>query len=388
MGQPVADAEHPVAPLELFFDLVFVFGFTQVTALLSGDPTWTGLGHALLILTALWWVWASYAWLTNTAGAEDGMVVAAVLVATAAMFVAALAVPEAFGDHGVVFGAAFLVVCAVQATLYVRTAKSDDELLEAVLRIVPWALAGATLILVAGFVGGAARAGLWVAALAVGFVGPGLADLRGWRVQPAHFVERHGLIVIIAIGESLVAIGVGTRGTRLGAGEIVAAVLGLVVAMSFWLAYFDFFVIRGRQLLTDRSGEDRVAFARDIYTFLHLPMVAGIVLFAFAMETTLAHLHDELGTIPAIALCGGPALYLFAYVALRFRVARTLGRGRLAAMLACLLLIPVALVVPAIVALALVAAVWVALHAYELIWWREARAEARLQRLPAAGVDA
>jgi len=190
------------------------------------------------------------------------------------------------------------------------------------------------------------------------------------------------LIVIIAIGESLVAIGLGARGPRLDAGVIVAAVLGLLVAMSFWLAYFDFFTIRGRQLLSDRSGEERVAFARDVYTYLHLPMVVGIVLFAFAMKGTLAHLGDELGTIEALALCGGPALYLFAFVALRFRVSRTFGGGRLTAAIACTLLIPVAVVVPALVALALVAGVWVTLHAYELIWWREARAEARLQRSP------
>jgi len=204
------------------------------------------------------------------------------------------------------------------------------------------------------------------------------------RVQPAHFVERHGLIVIIAIGESLIAIGLGARGAGLGTGVIVAAVLGLVVATSFWLAYFDFFPIRGQQLLTDRSGAQRIALARDVYTYLHLPMVAGIVLFAFAMETTLAHVGDELDTIPALGLCGGPALYLFAYVALRLRVSRTLGRGRLVAAVACALLLPIAIVVPALVALTLVAVVWVAFHAYEIIWWREARARTRALRLPAS----
>ena len=165
---------------------------------------------------------------------------------------------------------------------------------------------------------------------------------------------------------------------------IVAAVLGFVVATSFWLAYFDFFPIRARQLLADRSGAERIAFARDVYTYLHLPMVAGIVLFAFAMKTTLAHVGEDLDTVPALGLCGGPALYLFAYVAVRVRVARTLGRGRLIAALACALLWPVALVVPALVALALVAVVWVALHAYEIIWWREARASTRALRDPAS----
>jgi low temperature requirement protein LtrA len=380
------EREQRVTPLELLFDLVFVFAFTQVTTVLSDDPTWSGLGHGLLILAALWWVWAAYAWLTNTVDPDEGGVWGAMLVAMAAMFIAALAVPEVFGRHGVVFGVAFLIVNVMHLALYALAARGDGDrdLLAAILRIAPLALSGAVLILAAGFVHGTLRPLLWLAALAVGLFGPLFSGIRGWRVQPAHFVERHGLIVIIAIGESLVAIGLGARGTGLGTGVIVAAVLGLVVVNSFWLAYFDYFPIRAQQLLADRSGAQRTALARDVYTYLHLPMVAGIVLFAFAMKATLAHAGDKLDTIPALCLCGGPALYLFAYVALRLRIARTLGRGRLVASVACALLVPVALVVPALVALALVAAVWVALHAYEIIWWREARARTRALRAPAS----
>jgi len=377
-----AEREQRVTPLELFFDLVFVFAFTQVTTVLSDDPTWRGLGHGLLILGALWWVWAAYAWLTNTVDPGDDAVWGTMLVAMAAMFVAALAVPEAFGRHGVVFGVAFLIVNVMHLTLYALTARADRDLLTAILRIAPLALAGAALIVAAGFVHGALRPMLWVLALAVGLFGPLFASVSGWRVEPAHFVERHGLIVIIAIGESLVAIGLGARGTALGTGVIVAAVLGLVVVASFWLAYFDFFPIRAEQMLADRSGAQRIALARDVYTYLHLPMVTGIVLFAFAMKATLAHVGDELGTIPAVGLCGGPALYLFAYVALRVRVSRTLGHGRVGAAVACALLVPVATVVPALAALGLVAAVWVGLHAYEIVWYREARAQTRTLRAP------
>jgi len=379
-----AEREQRVTPLELFFDLVFVFGFTQVTTVLSDDRTWSGLGHGLLILAALWWAWAAYAWLTNAVDPTEGALWGAILVAMAAMFIAALAVPEAFGCHGVIFGVAFLIVNLMYLALYALGARNDRDLLAAILRSAPAALAGSTLIVAAGFVDGWLRPMLWLAALAVGLFGPLLGGTSGWRVQPAHFVERHGLIMIIAIGESFVAIGLGARFTELSAGVIVASVLALVVATSFWLAYFDFFSIRGQQLLADRSGTERTALARDVYTFLHLPMVAGIVLFAFAMKTTLAHVGDELDTISAVALCWGPALYLFAYVTLRFRVARTLGRGRLVAATACGLLLPLALVLPALAALTLVAAVWVALHAYEIIWWREARAQTRALRLPAS----
>jgi low temperature requirement protein LtrA len=380
VGEPHAEREQRVTPLELFFDLVFVFAFTQVTTVLSNNPTWSGLGHGLLILGVLWWSWAAYAWLTNTVDPDVGAVWGAMLVAMAAMFGAALAVPDAFGSHGVLFGVAFLIVNAMHLTLYALGARGDPDLLAAILRIAPSALVGAALIIVAGFVDGGLKPILWLAALAVGYLGPLLGDMSGWRVQPAHFVERHGLIVIIAIGESLIAIGLGERDSGLSAGVMVAAVLGFAVATSFWLAYFDFFTIRAQQMLSDRSGVERTALARDVFTYLHLPMVAGIVLFAFAMKTTLADVDGELATIPALGLCGGPALYLFAYVALRVRVSRTLGGGRLIAAIACALLWPVAVVVPALVALTLVATVWVGLHAYEIIWWREARARTRALR--------
>jgi low temperature requirement protein LtrA len=254
----------------------------------------------------------------------------------------------------------------------------------AILRIAPSALVGAALIIVAGFVDGGLKPILWLAALAVAFFVPFLRGISGWRVQPAHFVERHGLIVIIAIGESLIAIGLGESLSGLSTEVIVAAVLGFAVTTSFWLAYFDFFTIRAQQLLTDRSGAERAALARDVYTYLHFPMVAGIVLFAFAMKTTLADVDGELATIPALGLCWGPALYLFAFVVLRVRVSGTFRGGRLIAAIACALLWPVALVVPALVALTLVAIVWVGLHAYEIIWWRAARAQTRALRVPAS----
>jgi low temperature requirement protein LtrA len=383
VSEQALEREHRITPLELFFDLVFVFAFTQVTTVFLHDQTWAGLGHGILILAALWSSWASYAWLTNSVDAGRDAVLVAIFVAMAAIFVAALAVPEAFGRHGVVFGAAFLIASATFVLLYALSARPDRELFAAIVRMAPSTLLCAALIVAAGFVDGALKSALWIVALVVGFFGPTLGGLEGFRIEPAHFVERHGLIVIIAIGESLFAIGLGARNADLGAGVVVAAVLGLVVATAFWLAYFDFFPIRLQQLLVERGGTARISLARDAYSYLHLPMVVGIMLFGFAMEVTLAHVGRELETIPAFALCFGPAVYLSAYVALRVRVSRTLSRGRLVAALACVALFPVARAVPALVALTLVALVWVALHTYEIIWWREARAEARALRLPA-----
>jgi low temperature requirement protein LtrA len=198
-------------------------------------------------------------------------------------------------------------------------------------------------------------------------------------VHPSHFTERYGLVVIIALGEAFIAIGIGATGIGIGPGEVLAAVLGVLVATAYWLAYFDFFSIRGERLLHDREGAERVALARDLYAYGHFPMIVGIVLFAFAMKTIVGNVGEELGTVAAFALCGGSALYLLTYSGIRSRLFRrlSLSRGRFAAALAMLLVLPIATAVPALVALGLVTAVWLTLHAYELVVWREARADAR-----------
>src|SRR6188472_147709 len=295
MPATAVDHEHSVTPRELFFDLVFVFAFTQVTTLLANDPTFAGIGRGVLVLAALWWPWTAYAWLTNTVDPEEGFVGAALLVALIAMFLAALAVPGVFGDDGVLFGAAFLVVVAMHLALYALAGRGNRDLLAAVLRLAPWTLLGAALILVAGFgFADAARTWLWVAALVCTYVGAGLAGSSGWRVFPAHLAERYGLVVIIALGEQFVAIGIGATGVGLGPAEVAAAILGLLVATSYWLAYFDFFSIRGARMLAESRGPERVSLARDLYAYAHLPMIVGIVLFAFALKTIVAHVGDEL----------------------------------------------------------------------------------------------
>jgi low temperature requirement protein LtrA len=294
------------------------------------------------------------------------------------MFVAALVVPGVFEDDGVLFGAAFLVVCVMHAALYALAGRRNRDLLGAVLRLAPWSLGGATLIFVAGFTDGA-RTWLWLAALACTYVGAALSGSTGWQVHPSHFAERHGLVLIIALGEAFISIGIGATGIGIGPGEVVAAILGLLVATSFWLAYFDFFSIRGERMLSDLQGAERVALASDAYTYAHFPMIVGIVLFAFAMKTIVGDVDAELDSVAAFALCGGSALYLLTYSAIRIRIERRvrLSRGRFVAALVFVLALPLATIVPALAALALVTAIWLALHAYELVWWREARAESR-----------
>jgi low temperature requirement protein LtrA len=210
-------------------------------------------------------------------------------------------------------------------------------------------------------------------------VGAGLSGSAGWRVFPSHLAERYSLVIIIALGEAFVAIGIGASGIGLGTREVTAAILGLLVATSFWLAYFDFFSVRSARLLADARGPERAALSRDVYAYAHLPMIVGIVLFAFAMKVVVGHVGEELDWAPAFALCGGSALYLLTYSAIRSRIERKLGlsRGRFTAAVLLLLVFPLATAVPALAALALVTAIWLALHAYELVWWREARAESR-----------
>jgi low temperature requirement protein LtrA len=378
MAATAVDHEHRVTPRELFFDLVFVFAFTQVTTLLANDPTFGGIGRGVLVLAALWWTWAAYAWLTNIVDPEEGVVGAALLVALMAMFIAALAVPGVFDGEGVLFGAAFVVVCAMHAALYTLAGRGNRDLLGAVFRLLPWMLFGAALIFVAGFTDGA-RVWLWLVALAITYGGGLLSGSSGWQVHPSHFAERHGLVVIIALGEAFVAIGIGATGIDIGLGEVVAAILGLLVATSFWLAYFDFFALRGERMLGERRGAERAALARDAYSYAHFPMIVGIVLFAFAMKTVVGHVGEELDSVGAFALCGGSALYLLTYSAIRIRIERRVrvSRGRFVAAIALILMLPLAMVVPALAALALVTAVWLGLHTYELVWWREARAESR-----------
>jgi low temperature requirement protein LtrA len=377
---PVAAVEHAhsVTSRELFFDLVFVFAITQVATLLSDDPTFSGIGHGVLVLAALWWAWTAYAWLTNIVDPEEGAVGVLLLVVLIAMFLAALAVPGVFEDEGVLFGCAFLVVCVMHGALSTLAARGHPDLRRAVLRLVPWTLIGATLILVAGFTDGAST-WLWLAALAVTYVGGVLSRTTGWHLHPAHLAERHGLVVIIALGEAFISIGIGLKGIDIGAGEVAASILGLLVATAFWLAYFDFFAIRGVRLLEERRGEERVVFARDIYSYAHFPMIVGIVLFAFAMKTIVRHVGDELDSVAAFALCGGSALYLLTYSVIRIRVERRLrvSWGRFLASVAFLVALPLTTRVSALTALAIVTAIWLLLHTYELVWWRQARAESR-----------
>ena len=371
-GERPGETDKKVEPLELFFDLVFVFAITQVTARMADDPTWGGLLRGLLVLAAIWWAWGAYAWLTNELDARRRGVRVAVFAAMAAMLVAALAIPGAFEDDALLFAGAYLLVRVVHIALFAEASEHVD-VRQAARTLAPTALLAPTLLLGAAALDGAAQLAVWALVLAIDFVGGGLRGIGGWHLSPGHFAERHGLIVIIALGESIVAIGVGASDVELGPGAVLAAALGVAVAAALWWTYFDDVGARVEHRLRGLRGRERNTTARDAYSFLHLPMIAGVVLLALGVKKTLEGVDEPLKLVAASALCGGVAAYLLAQVAFRRRCLRVVEPQRLLAAAACLAFIPLAARLPALAALAVLAGACAALVTVETLRGSSAR---------------
>jgi low temperature requirement protein LtrA len=367
------EIEQEVTALELFFDLVFVFAITQVTRFLSHDPTWGRLVEATALLMVLWFSWSAYVWLQNRAATDEGTIRVVLLVAMGPVLVASLAVPNAFGKDALLFGVAFFLVRALHLVAYMVVARDDPALRGVVLRLSRTILPASALLVVAGAVPGTGRALCWIAALAIDYGGLFLSGTADWHVTPSHFAERHRLIVIIALGESIVALGAGASSLALGAGVITGALLGIAVAAALWWAYFDVVAIVAERRLRAAPREQQVRIARDSYTYLHLPMIAGIVVFAFGVKATLARAHAHLEDVAATALCGGVALYLLALSAFKRRNVGSFNYPRLVAAAVLVALAPVATTLPALVSLALVTVTACALIAYEVVRYAEAR---------------
>jgi low temperature requirement protein LtrA len=362
-----------VKPLELFFDLVFVLGFTQCTALMEADPTWGGIARGLLVLAVLWWAWVGYAWLTSVIDPEEGAVRIAMFVAMAALLVVALCTPEAFGDRALTIAIAYGVVRAALIALYLLASHDDPPLRRSVSMLAISSTITVGLLTTASFIDGAGQEALWALAILLDFGAPATFGISGWRLVPAHFADRHNLVIILALGESIVTLGVGAE-VDLTAGVLVAAVLGIALASALWWVYFDVVtLVTERRLAAAAEGRQRNALARDSYSYLHFPMVVGIVLGALGLEATLAHVDDSLDAERAFALLGGTAIYLLAHVALRLRNAHTVNVQRLALAVAFLVLIPTATQIPALATLAAInVALW-AMIAFETARYGEGR---------------
>jgi low temperature requirement protein LtrA len=366
-----------VTPLELFFDLVFVLAITQCTALMSHHPTWAGLVQGLLVLGVLWWAWVGYAWLTSVIDPEAGAVRAVIFVAMAALLIAALCVPEAFGSLCLAFALAIGVFRVAHIALFMLASPEDDALRHSVLGLAASTAVAVTLLASASLFDGLAQGALFALALFLDMAGPYFFGSAGWKLVPAHFAERHGLIVIIALGESIVAIGIGAAGA-LDFGIGAVAVLGVALAAALWWVYFDIVaLVSARRLGEAEVGRVQNELARDSYSYIHYLLVAGIVLVALGMKTAIAHDYDHLHDVAAFALLGGVAIYLLGLVAFRYRHVHTVNRQRLGLAIVLLILVPVATEIPAVICLAIAdASIW-AMIAYEHRGYGEGRTRLR-----------
>jgi low temperature requirement protein LtrA len=371
--------DERVTPLELFFDLVFVLAITQCTALMAHERSWQGIAKGLLVLGILWWAWVGYAWLTSVVDPEEGTVRLVIFGATAALLVGALCVPTAFDRSAGIFAGAYAIVRYAQIWLFILASREDPGLRHSVLGLAISTTIGCGLIGAAAFADGALQGALWALALLLDMGGPLFIDTEGWRLVPNHFAERHGLIVLIALGESVVAIGAGAQ-RGVDGGVAAAAVVGIAVVSALWWLYFDVVaLVAARRLVNAAPGGERNRVARDSFSYLHLPMIAGIVLVALGIKTTLAHTGAELHNTAAAALLGGAAIYLLAHVAFRWRNVHRFSWQRLIAALVCCALVPAAVAIPALAALGMLAAVLAVVVAYEYLRFAELRTRLRAQ---------
>jgi low temperature requirement protein LtrA len=366
-----------VMPLELFFDLVFVLALTQCTTLMSDNPTWEGVGQGMLVLALLWWSWVAYSWLTSVLDPEEGEIRLVLFAVMAAFLIAALCIPSAFDGLGLELAIAYGVVRFAHIALFLLVSQDDPGLRRSTLGLAVGAAIGTSLLAAGSFLDPGQQAAVWGVALLLDMLEPFFFGSEGWHLVPGHFAERHGLIVIIALGESIVAIGVGAEAT-LTWGIAGAAALGIAIAAAQWWVYFDVVaLVSARRLASVPEGKARNELARDSYSYIHFLLIAGIILVALGMKKALGDVDDPLKTVPAFALLGGAALYLLGLVAFRLRHVKTVNRRRVGLAVILLALFPVATELPALAVLAIVAALLWALIAIETRGYGEDRAQVR-----------
>ena len=304
IGAVLREGEQ-VKPLELFFDLVFVLAITQCTALMSDHPTWAGLAQGLLVLGVLWWSWGGYAWLTSVVDPEEGAVRIVIFAAMAAFLIVAICVPKAFGNLALEFALAYGAVRGAHIALFMLASRDDPDLRRSTIGLAIGTAIGVALLVGASFLDGLAQAAVWLLALLLDMGEPFLFGSEGWKLVAGHFAERHGLIIIIALGESIVSIGLGAeahltwgwRPPRCSASPWPPRFGGSTSTSWRWS--------RPGGWLGQARGREQNELARDSYSYMHFPMVAGIVLVAMGLKKTLAHVDDPLDMVPAFALLGG-----------------------------------------------------------------------------------
>ncbi len=344
--------------LELFFDLVFVFTITQLTTVLAREPNWTSLLQLTLIFGNVWWMYGGYAWLTNAVPPRELSVRLLLLIGMGGFLVIALAIPSAFGAGGIAFGVGYLTVTLTHTGIFLRT--SQQSVIQSVKRLGPFNLLTAAMLLIAGFTSGGARWALFAAAFVVHWVTPYISGIGGFRIRSAHFVERHGLILLIAIGESVVALGIGLGAIELPVGRIAAALLGLALAAQLWWLYFNGEEERAESALEAAPEQRRPWLAVNAFGYGFLPILGGIVLIAAGIKLAVLQYQQPAALSTAFLLAAGLALYLAGLALFR----RLLRSGRVALrLLVAALALPTAFIGVGISPLAQLAALAVLLVA-------------------------
>jgi low temperature requirement protein LtrA len=333
-----AAAERRTSSVELFWDLVFVFAVTQVSTLLAHDLTWKGFGRAMLVLALVWWAWSAFVWVTNAHDPRASHVRGLLFVAMILTFVVALAVPRAFGDDATIFVLAYAAVRFLHLGLYVDAARRGNASFSAIAGFGTTVVIGMVLLFVGSELSDPARTILWVAAAAIDYAGPAwltrerLVALQ--RVAVAHFAERYSLFIIICLGESIIAVGLGATGRELDAELVAGAALSLLVTIGLWWTYFASVADAAEERL--RTHPQPVLAAADGYSYVHLLLVAGIIVFAVGARNAVEHVADPLSDPARLAFCGGVALYLAGNVGFALRMLGSLNVDKLAAAVACL----------------------------------------------------
>jgi low temperature requirement protein LtrA len=359
--------ERRTSPIELLWDLVFVFAVTQVTTLLAKDLTWGGLGRALLVLALVWWAWSAFVWAVNVQDARSRVLQALLLASMVLIFVSGLALPHAFGENGTLFAVTYAGVRLLHLALYADASRRGNASWAAIAGFAATVVAGMVLLVAGSLVDGDARAALWAIAALIDYAGPAWLTrerLRGvQRLAVAHFAERYSLFIIICLGESIIAAGLSAGDEELGVDVVAAVALSVTITIGLWWTYFARDAERAEQRL--RTHDDPVLAAADAYSYMHLVLVAGIIIFAVGVKDAIHHVDDPLADSARLALCGGVALYLAGHAAFVLRLLRDRSLDKLVAVAALLVIFAVGSDLPAWGALAAVVVVVVVLCAQE-----------------------
>ncbi len=323
------DQERRTSPVELFWDLVFVFAITQVTSLLAHEPSWKRFGEAMLVLALVWWAWSAFVWAANAQDPESRTLRLSLLAATIAIFITGLAVPKAFGSEAVLFAVSYALVRFLHLALYIDASRRGNAAWSSIVGFAITVAIGMVLLVAGAFLPGVARTITWCAAVAIDYAGPAWLTrerLRGIQeVAVAHFAERYGLFIIICLGESIVAVGLGAGPRSLNAALVAGAGFSVLITVAMWWTYFQCFAGEAESRL--REHRDPVIAAADSYSYLHLLLVAGIIIFAVGVRFIDKDPAGPLAAAPRLTLCGGVALYLLGHLAVRWRLLGSVSYG-------------------------------------------------------------